>query len=219
MKKLILTTNKTINHKQITKGDNIMKKLILTASLMVSAVFASFGAVQVNDHGIINVFEHSTSFTFTSDGSYGIAFGNNFALGPMLAFGYYYTSGPNAGVLQTGTFTGNTSNYFSSNGWGTDYNTAYLGDFKAGDTIGIWIAVANSTGTFTSTEIGAGYAGLGSASLSTFFGFGAPGYRFQFIDGVTNPNPVGEPLPGVMAALALGGAAFIGRKLKNRVKK
>jgi len=34
-----------------------------------------------------------------------------------------------------------------------------------------------------------------------------------------SPSPVGEPSPGVLAALAIGGVAFLGRKFRKSIKK
>jgi len=204
-----------------------MKKLILAASLMAGAAFASFAGVQVNylkdgPHG-----DYEISFTFTSDGSYGLEFGGwdmgnefiNWVYEPA-AFGYYYTNeqGELVGSFISGTLTGNNSNYFNTVEHILDVNTGFLGDFKAGDTIGIWVQM-NGGDFYTTTDS----KGQGQSMYTLVFDAGTVitdfaflNTAFRFVD-LTPPN--GEPLPGVLAALAIGGCAFLGRKFRNNMKK
>ena len=120
MKKTILTnntvSNKTTNKKM--KGINTMKKLIVATCLIVGAAFASFAGVIYNDLGLVSGdYLKFVSFTFTSDGSYGLEFGTRdggFQAYPSVsAFGYYYINGPEAGVLKDGILLGNNSDYFN----------------------------------------------------------------------------------------------------------
>jgi len=193
-----------------------MKKLILAASLMVGTAFASFAAVQ---HNVNDGYPIEVSFTFTSDGSYGILFGldpMNIAASPPQAFGYYFIDNPTEWF--SGIFTGNNSDYYSNNvsNFGTsfvDIETGYLGEFKAGDTIGLW--VQDRWGMiWTSTDIEEGYFN-GVYRMHGAFTVGAQSYS-EFAE---MAPPVGEPLPGVIAALAIGGCAFLGKKLRKSIKK
>ena len=201
-----------------------MKKLILTACLMVSAVCASFGGIQYNTEQYDESYPHllSYSFTFTSDGSYGFLFGSDWEYHGLEAFGYYYISDPANRI--DGVLTGNNSDYFSSldtqpdTGEIADVNTGYLGNFNAGDTIGLWFQFMGYV--YTSTDTGDEeviYFSMKIWELEIFtMGSGfCNAFYFKFVE--ASP-PVGEPLPGVMAALAIGGCAFIGKNLRNRVK-
>jgi len=194
-----------------------MKKLILAASLMVSAVFASFAGIIIN-YNIDPPWPYA-SFTFDSDGEYGLLFGDVYASN----FGYFFIDDP--GTLIAGTLTGNTSDYFSSNdihGNGgislADTNTGYLGEFKAGDTICIYIDlggfyynnsyILDTTGAVMWADPGDG---------RTVIMWIAPDFHYQIVE---LGSPIsGEPLPGVIAALAIGGCAFLSRKVRKSIKK
>ena len=206
-----------------------MNKLILTACLMVSAAFASFGGiywdngwktdegVTINDLGA----NCDLSYTFDNAGSFYLAFGvhqANISSSAIFAFGYYFIDDP--ATLYSGTLIGNTSDYYSSRagGWYVDLNTGYLGDFNAGDTIGIWIQ--ETAGGAIKTTTGLPPLG-GNEARGTLMSDGSThvhlsSIMFHFVE--INP-PVGEPLPGVLAALAIGGVAFISRKIRNKMKK
>jgi len=235
MKKLTLTTNKTVSNKTTnnnTKGTSTMKKLILAATLIVGAAFASFaavvydynpGAVTINDLGATG--EGSlTLYTFTFDtaGKYDLIFGDcewNSARYPD-AFGYYFVDGRDGFQLHAGIYGGNYSDYWSNSGLNasfpvdvTDSMTGFLGFFEAGDTIGIWI---NHNGyTITSTDLGPNSTFNGLLSISTGEGF----YSNNNNNWFTFNEVSGSPLPGVWAALAIGGCAFLGRKIRKSIKK
>ena len=214
MNKTILTTNKTVSNKTTnnnTKGINTMKKLIVAATLMVGAAFASFAAVQYDyNPGAVTYntsgsgIETQVSFTFDAAGKYDLIFGyatSGETLIP-LAFGYYFIDGPDAGKLVSGQIGGNYSDHFNSWFGQIDINTGYLGTFNAGDTIGLWVQYGPML--YKSTDIpvpiGADDSGIIFCG-NTYFAF----------------NEVsGSPLPGVWAALAIGGCAFLGRKIRGR---
>jgi len=177
-----------------------MKKLILTTCLMVGAAFASFGGVIVHSGGDAAEWH----FSFSSHAVYGIEFS-----APWPGdYGWYDFNNP--GELQSG--------------YATSISTGYLGEFKAGDAIGMWFKVYNGTGyeiyTFAPTDIwnfiGAGVSGGGFCEV-----FFPPSSYFDYVSfRIVELAPLsGQPLPGVMAALAIGGCIFLGRKLKNRVKR
>jgi len=201
-----------------------MKKLILATCLMVNAVFASFAGVIINDLGPAT---HGGwfSFTFDSDGSYGIEFGiyttQPFEIG---SFGYYYLDNPHWDNWIYGTFTGDTSDYFSTVGSNSvgytvaDYNTTgYLGDFKAGDTIAIWIQF-DGINTATSSDIGFVLSNPGGLAIyDEVLHVPLREVYFHLVD--LTPASSGAPLPGVLAALAIGGCAFLGRKFRKSIKK
>jgi len=197
-----------------------MKKLILAACLMVSAVFASFGAVQANNLGIGPNSSPMWSFTFTSDGSWGLEFGSyTMNYRSITSFGYYFIDDPT--TWYSGTLTGNNSIYFSNLGISfADANTGFLGDFKTGDTIGIWIITNKSgiNGTYTSTDTGIHAGWIGSLTQFSNFNFNMGENGYHWIE-MENPNPPGAPLPGVMAALAISGCVSLGRKIRNKIKK
>ena len=215
-----------------------MKKVLLAVCLMGNAAFASFADVQINFGWATGAFGHESmalSFTFTSDGSYGIAFGERFdadewrqwdSVPTIDAFGYYFLSDPT--TLIAASFTGNNSDYFASVydfEYLVDTDTGFLGNFNAGDTIGVWALMDGMIETSTDIglgispyfvtlidwvswpEVNPGYFGLGNSMMGPYM---------QVIE---MANPSGQPLPGVIAALAIGGCAFLGRKLRNRVKK
>jgi len=241
-----------------------MKKLLLAASLMATVTLTSFAGVAITDPQGWNWDSNTYTFTFTESGSYGLEFcwetaysmqqctGQTAGPATIHAFGYYYVNGPNAGQMIAGAFVdGNNhsysdipSSYFSGYNmdgmYTVDSNLGYLGDFNAGDTIGLWIISSRPdyvygvgeealiTSSFM-TGFANAFEGLcsvcnnvgeyyGDNSYEFFQGhFQADRTFFRFINGVDNPN--GQPLPGVIAALAIGGAAFIGKKLKKNVKK
>jgi len=198
-----------------------MKKLILAICLIVGASFASFAGIQMYNPGFMH---DGTGFTFDSDGSYGLLFGLVLErpFDTPIAFGYYHLSDPT--TFYSGSFTGNDSDYFSSivglpGCTFVDINTGYLGEFKSGDIIGIWIQDGNGT-IYTSLDTGReDVVFMGTShwnGLYNFFDLGssAPCY----LHGIEMAPPVGEPLPGVMAALAIGGCAFLGRKIRKSIK-
>ena len=190
-----------------------MKKLILAASLIVGAAFASFAGVQINTAAGSD----ELSFTFTADGSYGLFWGWNPYNSPfdVSAFGYYYLSDPT--TLISGTFTGNNGDYFNSLGGGyshlVDIETGYLGSFNIGDTIGLWAKFEIEGAIYTTTQTGLSFPNMIYADAS-FVSF-----QSRFLQFTEMPNPNGEPLPGVLAALAIGGCAFLGRKIRKSIKK
>jgi len=206
------------------KGDFIMNKTIITICLMAGAVFASFAGVQYNNLGLgSNGYGMGCTFTFTSDGSYGLLFGSDtdyFHPGAgVTAFGYYFLDDPANWI--SGTLSGNTSDYFSghpelSMGTTIDTNTGLLGNFNAGDTIGIWIQVGGLITTSTDTGLGYAYCiynhGIEGDKILAL----GPSLFFQFAEMNT---PAGVPLPGVMIELAIGGCVFLGRKLSHKINK
>ena len=222
MNKTILTKN-TVSKQKMKGQNNTMKKLIFTTCLIVSAAFASFAGIQYNEPADIY---SPTTFTITSDGTYGLFLGK-FSGYPFGAneVGFVYMNDPTN--LIAGTLLGNDSDFFNthpSSMW-KDENTVLLGEFKAGDTIGIWIK--NSVGTILSTaEYGEvdfyrtlwlPHQDLAWTPEGTPFVF-SMGTPFAFLLVEMNA-PAGEPLPGVMAALAIGGCAFLGRKIRGRAKR
>jgi len=195
-----------------------MKKLILAASLMVGAAFASFAEVQMNQDwqggGYVLV-----TYTFTTNGSYGILLGNRpgdyFTMADMTDFGYYFIDDPD--TLISGTIIEHNSEYLSTFTYAEDrfenLTTGYLGDFQAGDTIGIYIKSAGYLRTSTTGEGGCCFT-----PFPHFWIGGSSGFiDFHVFELTSSPN--GEPLPGVLAVLAIGGCAFLGRKFRNRIKK
>jgi len=194
-----------------------MKKLMLAVCVMLSVVSVSYGGVKYNFTGKINMPPFAMYFTIESDGEYGLVFGSrtdSLSSSDIQAFGYYFTDDPT--TLISGTLTGNNSDYFNSLGnvAGTglliDTNTGYLGEFKAGDTIAIWIQGSIDgyirTNTFT-----------WDMKDGVFTCLSGWGYYFQFVE-LGAPSS-GEPLPGVMAALTIGGCAFLGKKIRKSTKK
>jgi len=196
-----------------------MKKLILTTCLMAGAALASFGAVQYNfyNNGVGNGMQSTLSITFTESGYYGIETLFGGPPRPSYNYGYYMVvsaSDPTpTGVAGSG----------NSEGW--------LGYFNAGDTIGLWttfywdgIIISAYNGNYKdyrelSQLVNPGgwpFPYLSDTYLLEDGAFNAIHGQFRFKAGTP---PAGEPLPGVMAALAIGGCAFLGRKLKNRAKR
>jgi len=224
MKNTILTKN-TVSKKQITKklkGINTMKKLILATCLMVGATFASF-AYEYKPAAITynNPTQFEWTFTFDADGSYDLLLGDRLGLPPVEinALGYYFFDDPANRISID--FAGNKSDYFSTIGSSETYynlidiNTAHLGEFKAGDTIGIWIQKSNGDIWTSSLPIRDFYGG--ELLPDGVFRFESENIFFQFND--VTPASSGAPLPGVWAALAIGGCAFLGRKIRNKIKK
>ena len=182
---------------------------------MAGAAFASFGAVQYNYVGNPgSILKQSDGMYFTFDANTSL-FAPTFVDGAqhqkthnVVAFGYYFLDNP--------------ANLIAG-----DFSTGHLGNFKAGDMIGYWVQSTGidniNAGIYTTTKTGIDehvfyngfyngkfyFIGLRSDSIGNY----AAG--FIFVEGTP---PAGEPLPGVIAALAIGGCAFLGMKLKNRVK-
>jgi len=136
------------------------------------------------------------------------------------AFGYYYMSDPT--TFYSGTVTGNNSDYFDSLGMIVtgnvivDSNTGYLGEFKAGDTIGLWLKVDGTIFTTTETSVPATSGGGMVLRENSVLAAGGLMFCFQLSE---TTAPICEPLPGVIAALAIGGTAFLGRKFRKSIKK
>jgi len=184
-----------------------MKKIITTICLIVGTALVSFGGVQLySAYG-----SDKWHFWFDSDGGYGINFFADYypleITAAISAFGWYDFNNPTE--LFAGTFTGPGLGYF--------------GEFKAGDAIGVWIQTDGSLGEvpgiYTFNPIGLGnYIGSGVGGVCMIFYDHDFSKDINFL--VIDMNaPPGQPLPGVMAALAIGGCIFLGRKLKNRVKR
>jgi len=223
-----------------------MKKLLLAASLMASAVFSSFAGVVVNEnpwHG-----GNAFTFTFTESGDYGLQFFWESITTPseIHAFGYYFVDNPTN--LIAGSFTSDTHSYYNEINNGivlggnvatVDANIGNLGSFKAGDTIGLWILTSrdfygdNIFMTSSDTGLAAHTYTLccveaGDYTFENGYPIGNPqdSYAFYqahfyydrtFIRFVQNPH--GEPLPGVLAALAIGGAIVAGKRMKSKIRK
>ena len=193
-----------------------MKKIMLTMCLMAGAIFAhAQTAAPYESVGMKSSYNSNYGweqrYTFQTSGSYGIGLRTSYPKENVVAFGYYYLSNPSkliAGNVESG----------------------YLGSFNAGDAIGLWFEIKAEKngktveGFFSTTDVGqktifgiSSYSGdegaFAWAGINSAIGYVAS-YYFT-----NTAAPVGEPLPGVMAALAVGGCAFlIGRKLKNRAK-
>ncbi len=93
--------------------------------------------------------------------------------------------------------------------------------FNPGDEIGFWLRDAGGNITSTSSLSGATWMPQGSVlengSYTMFTGGNYPIYRYEYnysIGEVTAPS--GQPLPGVIAALAVGGGVLAVRKLRRK---
>ena len=176
---------------------------------MAGAAFASFGGVMIN----MPDGSGQWHFTFDSDGSYGLdfsynieAFSSPLTIAVVDAFGWYDFNNPIE--LHYGYFIGPTS--------------GYLGEFHAGDAISIWIktngSLSNIPGiyTFSSTDLGYWEGSIaGGNDYGIWYSSVHSPFYFTFAE---MAPPSGKPLPGVIAALVIGGCAFLGVKLKNRMK-
>jgi len=200
MKKQTLTnkivSNKTINNN--TKGINTMKKLIVATCLMVGAAFASFAAVQYDyNPGAVTYNQfgpYQYSFTFEEAGKYDLIA----QPGPSVtAFGYFFIDDPD--TLIAAQYGGNfyTAEDFT-------YDTYFLGYFNAGDQIGLWY----QSGMVVNTIIGPANTKIEEWDGLNWVLIGGSNFSFNEVSG--------SPLPGVWAALAIGGCAFFGRKIRSR---
>ena len=186
------------------KGNFIMKKTVLAVCLMAGTTLASFGAVQCNFLDPWMEGYDQSYYTFDANGAVNFSFENSIAKDTIIKFGYYFLDNPEQ------LFAG-------------DLATGYLGDFKVGDAIGIWIENDGSSwnitpGIYTTTYTGMDgqyFEGSGSGLIAVRTGNMRLGLMFSLSQ---TDAPVGEPLPGVIAALAIGGCAFFGRKLRNKMK-
>jgi len=211
-----------------------MNKLILTACLMVSAFFASFGAVQFNelDDGMM-------TFTFVTAGYYEISTLESLGC-PVDEFGYYMVESATDSTPtgKAGKAGGGGGSAGGSGGEGdSEEPVGSLGYFNAGDTIGLWFKSGNSIATTS-------YNSAGFAAVETALGYDEGTIAFTVTPFETGPDQFsvspfgtyefnsqddfgqsfagaasGQPLPGVIAALAIGGTIFISRKLKIQIKK
>ncbi|MDD4317343.1 MAG: hypothetical protein PHV75_02360 [Victivallaceae bacterium] len=103
-----------------------------------------------------------------------------------------------------------------------------LGDFNEGDEIGVWLTTnGNKTGAsifdksnpVNTNQINFRDAFVGTDALGNDLfqlDFKNQGSIFFGITGVANPSPSGQPLPGVLATLLLGGGAFGILNLKKK---
>ncbi len=108
--------------------------------------------------------------------------------------------------------------------WGAgDLRTGYLGQLNQGDLVGFWVKTGTETLTtnfFLSqsgwqesryeNNFGYGNIGLGNNALDVTVGYNHPDYLNQITIGVSKADgsaaaPAGAPLPGVLAALGVGG--------------
>lgn len=123
--------------------------------------------------------------------------------------------------------SGITSEISFSNQVGTVTTTSYyIGDFEAGDVIGIWVTKDGVIGDAYSS-VSAEYGELGSRQINTVdvygntrinYGFTSTGsVEFIISSGeLANGASNGQPLPSVIASFVLGaGALIIRRKMKN----
>ncbi len=118
---------------------------------------------------------------------------------------------------------------FGMNGGGATYSEAALpggqflfrneggteAEIAAGSVIEFWASVDGSQGTFAGMvygEDGSLYVGFNTTGAGTAAG-GDADYIFKIP--VTN-TPSGQPLPGVLAALAVGGAVVLYRRRRRR---
>ena len=168
-----------------------MKKLLLL-SLLFAAV-SSFAAFQYNPKA-----NHSGTFTFTSDSS-------------MTIYVREGSSFQGAGFfdLLTGELVQGTP--MADGG-------LFLGEFKAGDTIGVW--ASNGNGAYTSIENWGGgeFIGINYNENTGYYvlSWNTPDGTGSFEFSLSDQRPSGQPLPGVVATLLFGGA---GAALLNRKRK
>lgn len=181
-------------------------------------------AVKANSTGTKNgwyfsVLENS-SLSFTTDLSGTTNNIINKYSTPYTAFnevGYYVVEGDQ--VLYKAAFD------FSS-------GVATIGNLEAGQTIGLYVTDLDGT-TQYSTRFGASYFGDGDFALNVFNGrdsFGWDGeiyqnrtFAFTSADGsalmgvlvASGPATSGQPLPGIIAVLAIGGG-LLARRLRRR---
>ncbi len=141
----------------------------------------------------------------------------------MSGYGYVKADG----TLVNGTNDTITVKPYQGNAFnGPNYQYGYeLGTFKAGDSFGIW--VANNSGTVgTSTPTKDFYSGdYGKLTDVAGTTLAELDYRdssaiFFGITAYEKGSPNGQPLPGFLATLLIGGCSLVGlRKFSFRAKK
>jgi hypothetical protein len=133
--------------------------------------------------------------------------------------------------------TGGTELFYNeaANQWNSVVTqTGYkLGDFQAGDEIGVWLtnkktgdtgaSVFHKDNPINGASMNYRNAYVGTDQLGTDLhqlDFTRGGSVFFGIDGIAGPDaPLGQPLPGAMATLLLGGAITGAAGLKKRRKR
>jgi len=158
------------------------------------------------------------------------------ALPAVVSFGYYYLNGirNNETYGSKGEPLIHPKELFTG-----DLTTGYLGDFNAGDVIGIWVqtkgglGVGDVPGIYTSTYTSLGPRGIGSGpwlgnmsmANNAMYGIAISDelkdghyyhnayfyYSTKFIEKSTS-------LPSTLTALAIDGCTFLGNKMKNALK-
>ena len=105
-----------------------------------------------------------------------------------------------------------------------------LGEFSAGDVIGVWLRPMNEP--WTGASVFAQDNSINSEQMNyrdAYVGTDATGMVYHQLDfdggvgsiffglaGVASPEPIGQPLPGVLATLLLGGAISGAAGMKKR---
>lgn len=130
------------------------------------------------------------------------------------------------GTLHSGTGDTKTVSFTNSAGKTISTTAYYVGDFNAGDNIGFWITTSAGTPGYSTGMVQSGVnAGLRSRQINTVdlagntrinFGFNSGSVEFIAVGGA--PSPSGQPLPGVIASLLIGGGAFGVSKLRKARK-
>ena len=214
-----------------------MKKFLITVGLALLSV-SSFAALQyqfqTNSNGTQNWQPaYEIKLKVTEGGSLWFSsFVSNWGGGTlpdlgsianMTAGNYGATVNGATQVLGTGE---NKTVTFSNNNNGKSITTQayYVGDFKAGDEVSFWITnnngvigssvgLVNEPGTVQSRQINTVDV-AGNTRIN--FGFGNGSIEFIAMGGEAKGGPVGQPLPGVVIGLLVGGgllsAAAIRRK-------
>ncbi len=207
---------------------NIMNKIICTLiiALSITTAFAAEQYDRLNPNqgaGIVLTGDASLTLTFLDSTGKATNFSSIFPSGYNL-FGYYLMDSKNNMTSWTALDLSNVVD-----------GQLTLGDFSAGDRIAFW--AANETGEYMdsmhrdpekgNSRDSAYVNNNGQNNVTITMGginangwgavdFGAVNDKTNYIFQITEGKASGQPLPGVVAVIALGGAAlFARRKMKK----
>lgn len=151
--------------------------------------------------------------------------GNNEVLAKnMSAYGYIDSNNQ----LVSGTWETTITNQYQKNQWNDlVYQTGYkLGDFSAGDEIGIWIANKKETLNGSTFSWYSDYGSYGLEKKPDAFGtilaeldFTNSSPIFFGFHGVEGNNISGQPLPGTLATLLIAGGVMGLPTLRKKYRK
>lgn len=200
MNKLTTTATTTINNQSIKQGDRLMKKLITAIAIAIMGISSSFA-------GILNYNSTAGYFTFNTTTEVSLIEVFTGFSGSILEVGWY--------------------NYNDPTTLNSSLDATTLGFFNSDDVISIWVKcldhesntlILTTTPTLIPDTIHAGSFLMGN--LFYIGGIDINGGEFySYTITAKEWYPKGEPLPGVISALVIGGAAFFGRKFRNKIRK